>query len=173
MPIGLLPQSANNHNWTPITNEAEFRQAMKELSNWGRWGPDDELGASNLITPAKRKQAAALVKEGLTISLAHDVIQEEAADAGSRLDRVAAEPNRHFLIGWRSDRRGGGRLGTTPDLQRDPRGGHVPVHRFRIRARVGHRCDRRRRERFVWRRVARSHRGSGRRSSSSGPWAQL
>jgi kynurenine formamidase len=88
MPIGLLPQSANNHNWKPITNEAEFRGAMKELSNWGRWGPDDELGASNLITPAKRKQAAALVKEGLTISLAHDVIQEEAADAGSRLDRV-------------------------------------------------------------------------------------
>ena len=31
---------------------------------------------------------AALVKEGLTISLAHDVIQEDAADAGSRLDRV-------------------------------------------------------------------------------------
>lgn len=61
---------------------------MKELSNWDRWGPDDELGASNLITPAKRKQAAALVKEGLTISLAHDVIQEDAADAGSRLDRV-------------------------------------------------------------------------------------
>ena len=88
MPIGLLPQSANNRNWKLITNEAEFRGAMKELSNWGRWGPDDELGASNLITPAKRKQAAALVKEGLTISLAHDVIQEEAADAGSRLDRV-------------------------------------------------------------------------------------
>ena len=46
---------------------------MKELSNWGRWGPDDELGASNLITPAKRKQAAALVEEGLTTSLAHEV----------------------------------------------------------------------------------------------------
>jgi hypothetical protein len=28
---------------------------MKELSNWGRWGADDELGAANLITPAKRK----------------------------------------------------------------------------------------------------------------------
>ncbi|OLC47991.1 MAG: hypothetical protein AUH43_10465 [Acidobacteria bacterium 13_1_40CM_65_14] len=73
MPIGLLPQSANNHSWKPITNEAEFRQVMKELSNWGRWGPDDELGASNLITPAKRKQAAALVEEGLTTSLAHEV----------------------------------------------------------------------------------------------------
>jgi hypothetical protein len=35
MPIGLLPQSANSHNWKPITNQTEFRQAMKELSNWG------------------------------------------------------------------------------------------------------------------------------------------
>jgi kynurenine formamidase len=74
--------------YKPITNEAEFRQAMKDVSNWGRWGADDELGASNLITPAKRKQAAALVKEGTSVSLAHNVIQEDAADAGSRLDRV-------------------------------------------------------------------------------------
>src|SRR6059058_3978970 len=64
-----------------ITTEAEFHQAMKELSNWGRWGQDDELGAANLITPAKRKQALALAREGVTISLAHDVIQEKAADA--------------------------------------------------------------------------------------------
>ena len=25
-------------NRKTMTNEAEFRQAMKELSNWGRWG---------------------------------------------------------------------------------------------------------------------------------------
>jgi kynurenine formamidase len=74
--------------YKPVTNEAEFRQAMKDVSNWGRWGADDELGASNLITPAKRKQAAALVKEGTSVSLAHNVNQEDAADAGSKLDRV-------------------------------------------------------------------------------------
>ena len=43
---------------------------MDELSNWGRWGPDDEVGAFNLITPAKRAEAAALVSEGFTVSLA-------------------------------------------------------------------------------------------------------
>jgi kynurenine formamidase len=74
--------------YKPLTNEAEFRQAMKELSNWGRWGADDELGASNLITAAKRKQSAALVKEGVSVSLAHDVIQEDAADGGTKLDRA-------------------------------------------------------------------------------------
>jgi len=71
-----------------IANEEDFRRAMKELSNWGRWGNDDELGAANLITPAKRKQALALAKEGLTISLAHDIVQEKAADAPNILERV-------------------------------------------------------------------------------------
>lgn len=84
----LLPQRVHSDGFKSIANDAEFRQAMKELSNWNRWGADDELGASNLITPAKRKQAAALVKAGLSVSLAHNVIQEDAPDAGSRLDRV-------------------------------------------------------------------------------------
>ena len=43
-----------------IATDVDFRRAMKELSNWGRWGEQDELGAANLITPAKRKQALAL-----------------------------------------------------------------------------------------------------------------
>jgi hypothetical protein len=30
----------------------------------GRWGEKDELGAANLITPAKRKQALGLAREG-------------------------------------------------------------------------------------------------------------
>ena len=81
-------RTVRTEGYKPITNEAEFRQAMKDVSNWGRWGADDELGAANLITPAKRKQAADLVKEGRSVSLAHNVIQEDAADAGSRLDRV-------------------------------------------------------------------------------------
>ncbi len=71
-----------------IATEADFQRAMKELSNWGRWGDDDELGAANLITPAKRKQALALPKEGLSISLAHDVLQEKAADTPNILQRV-------------------------------------------------------------------------------------
>jgi kynurenine formamidase len=61
---------------------------MKELSNWGRWGDKDELGAANLITPAKRKQALDLAREGLPVSLAHDVIQERAADAQTILERT-------------------------------------------------------------------------------------
>ena len=43
-----------------------------ELSNWGRWGADDQAGTINLITPAKRKAAAALVHDGVTVSASLD-----------------------------------------------------------------------------------------------------
>jgi kynurenine formamidase len=86
----LYAQSPSNAR-PAIANEADFRRAMKELSNWGRWGADDELGAANLITPAKRKQALALAKEGLAISLAHDIVQEKAADAPNILERVLGD----------------------------------------------------------------------------------
>src|SRR5580704_7474056 len=87
-----IPCAQNQSNTRPtITNEEDFRRAMKELSNWGRWGADDELGAANLITPAKRKQALALAKEGVPISLAHDIVQEKAADAPNILERVLGD----------------------------------------------------------------------------------
>ena len=87
-----IPYARSASNGRPaIASEEDFRRAMKELSNWGRWGGDDELGAANLITPAKRKQALALAKEGVTISLAHDVVQERAADAPNILERTLGD----------------------------------------------------------------------------------
>ena len=71
-----------------IATQDDFRRAMKELSNWGRWGEQDELGAANLITPAKRKQALALAREGRTVSLSHDVPQEKAVDTPTFLNRT-------------------------------------------------------------------------------------
>ena len=71
----------------PMITEADFHRAMDELSNWGRWGDDDELGAANFITPQKRLEAVALVTEGISVSLAHDVNQTEAVDASTLLIR--------------------------------------------------------------------------------------
>ena len=48
---------------------AQFDRWMEELSNWGRWGGDDQIGAANLMTEAKRLEAAALVRTGATVSL--------------------------------------------------------------------------------------------------------
>src|SRR4029450_2929362 len=95
--VGVMTSSLlKGQNARPaIVTEADFRRAMKELSNWGRWGEMDELGAANLITPAKRKQALAPPREGRTVSLAHDVPQEKAADTPTFLDRalVTVAPN--------------------------------------------------------------------------------
>ncbi|MEE2637518.1 MAG: cyclase family protein [Acidobacteriota bacterium] len=52
-----------------LVSATQFERWQRELSNWGRWGPDDELGMANLITPEKRAQAAALVTDGVTVSL--------------------------------------------------------------------------------------------------------
>ena len=59
---------------------AEYEQMFDEVSNWGRWGESDEIGTLNLITEAKRRQAAALVQSGISVSLAHNLITEQAAD---------------------------------------------------------------------------------------------
>src|SRR5882762_1791302 len=64
----------------PAMTREIFDQWMTELSNWGRWGKEDELGAVNLITAAKRKQAAALVREGASYSLARNAEKEKAPD---------------------------------------------------------------------------------------------
>ena len=64
----------------PVLSKAQFERWKTELSNWGRWGKDDELGALNLVTPAKRKRAAGLVKEGVPVSMAGDVDTVKAAD---------------------------------------------------------------------------------------------
>ena len=85
--IGFAAHLSLAQNPPAMTTEADFHRAMDELSNWGRWGADDELGAANFITPEKRKQAAALVTEGISVSMAHNVIQEDAVDASAILDR--------------------------------------------------------------------------------------
>jgi len=72
----LSSQTAPTH----VVTAAEYESWKKELSNWGRWGKDDQIGALNLITPAKRKEAAGLVKEGFSVSLAGDADTVKAVD---------------------------------------------------------------------------------------------
>jgi kynurenine formamidase len=65
---------------THHTSKEEFVQLMSQLSNWNRWGKDDQMGAVNLITPAKRRQAVGLVKEGASFSMARNAEMEKAVD---------------------------------------------------------------------------------------------
>src|SRR5437762_13017434 len=63
-----------------VVTPEQYEGWKKSLSNWGRWGKDDQIGALNLITPAKRKEAAGLVKEGFSVSLASDADTVRAVD---------------------------------------------------------------------------------------------
>jgi hypothetical protein len=83
---------------SPKVTQQQFDQWKKDLNNWGRWGKDDEIGTMNLITPAKRKQAAALVKEGFSVSLASDADTVQAVDN--------QQPYEHQMLALGSDRIG-------------------------------------------------------------------
>lgn len=56
---------------------------MSSLSNWQRWGGDDELGSLNFISPQTRIAAAQLVQAGVSVSMAHEVLTEAAEDNGN------------------------------------------------------------------------------------------
>jgi kynurenine formamidase len=54
-------------------SDDEIHHLLHGRANWGRWGADDQVGALNLITDAKRVEAARLVRSGRTVSLSHPV----------------------------------------------------------------------------------------------------
>ena len=49
----------------------EFDAMFEAVKNWGRWGPDDELGTLNYITPEKvRRGRAARAQRAARVSMA-------------------------------------------------------------------------------------------------------
>src|SRR5262245_57529417 len=75
-------------NVSSVTQQ-QFDQWMTQLSNGGRWGKDDQLGTLNLITPEKRRRAAALVKTGTAVSLSSDI---------ARVGQQQSRPNGGWLV---------------------------------------------------------------------------
>ena len=79
-----------------IPSEDKVLGYFQSLSNWGRWGEDDQLGTLNFLTPEKTRRAISLVREGVTISCARTVSWEPAPDIPI--------PPIHFMVesgeGW-------------------------------------------------------------------------
>ena len=108
--MGLLFLATLTLTWVPIAgqsngsgpgphNQAEFNALFEEVKNWGRWGPDDELGTANLITNQKRRQALALPTRGVTVSLSHNPMPNEAPDnPDSAFNHTMAETLRSDTI---------------------------------------------------------------------------
>lgn len=81
-------------------SDGERRALFDRVSNWGRWGAEDERGALNLITPAKRAEAARLVADGVAVSCALPLPTAEMAP-------LNPTPVQHFVAR-------GGDAGTWP-----------------------------------------------------------
>lgn len=97
--LTTVTRSAQSGGSTPsVITKADFERWKTELSNWGRWGKDDQIGALNLITPAKRRQAAALVREGISVSLSRD------SDTVKAIDNP--DPFEHSMLTIGTDRMG-------------------------------------------------------------------
>ncbi len=69
----MSTQAATSESGPPLPTTEDLGRLFDSLKNWGRWGADDEIGALNHLTPAHRAAAAALVSDGVTVSLAHDL----------------------------------------------------------------------------------------------------
>lgn len=78
----------------------------EKLSNWGRWGPDDQLGALNFITPEVTAAAAATVRSGRTISCARPLPTQPALDNPT--------PVAHHMIGTVTEGYGGDYFAIAP-----------------------------------------------------------
>jgi kynurenine formamidase len=79
----------------------EVKGLFEKLSNWGRWGKDDQRGALNFITGAKRAAAARLVESGEAVSLALPLATMMAADNPTPvthlMTQVGADSDKEFL----------------------------------------------------------------------------
>jgi kynurenine formamidase len=68
-----------------ISNEAsvsaaEFSDLFRALSTWGRWGPEDQRGALNYISPERVAAATRLVRDGVSVSLSLPLNTQGAGD---------------------------------------------------------------------------------------------
>jgi Putative cyclase len=73
----------------PVPSRAEVESYLRDRRNWGRWGPDDQVGAINLITADKRVRAAALVRSGRAVSLSRPFPKDPAPNNPN--------PAQHFM----------------------------------------------------------------------------
>ena len=56
-----------------VPTSDELESIYREVSNWGRWGAEDERGALHFLTEVVRSRALQLPRDGVVVSLAHDL----------------------------------------------------------------------------------------------------
>jgi len=95
-------EPATAQNDARMTKE-DVEKLFQQVSNWGRWGKDDQLGAINLITPEKRTEAAKLVRAGVSVSLARNVEKQKSVDNPDPFQHVMLNYGKGTQGPWASD----------------------------------------------------------------------
>lgn len=72
----------------PPTIPASFADLASQVSNWGRWGPDDQIGTLNLIDEAARLRGVAAIREGKAFPLGLPLSEREGIQLGFVPGRV-------------------------------------------------------------------------------------
>jgi kynurenine formamidase len=70
---------------------SDVKGLFEKLSNWGRWGKDDQRGALNFITNQKRAAAARLVQAGESVSMALPLATIPAPDNPSPVTHLMVQ----------------------------------------------------------------------------------
>jgi kynurenine formamidase len=74
----------------------ELKALAARVSNWGRWGPDDQRGTLNFITPDAVRRGAAAVRRGVSFSLAIPFHDDGPQTKGGPRGRINPQ---HKMIG--------------------------------------------------------------------------
>ena len=73
-----------------LPTQKELLNYFNDLSNWGKWGDDDQMGTLNYINDSVRLNAASLLKNGHSVSCSRPIEFEYAPDTPN--------PPVHYMI---------------------------------------------------------------------------
>src|SRR5690606_29513635 len=71
-----------------------FSRMAGRVRNWGRWGPDDQLGTLNFITPESVAAAAAEIRTGRVFPLGIDITANGLWGDGT----IRPQPQHYFTL---------------------------------------------------------------------------
>ncbi len=86
--VATVPSGAAGRTVASPTLPAHVEEVRVRVSNWGRWGDDDQRGTANLLDDAAARRGTACARTGERISLALDL-----GPAGPQAGQVAHRRN--------------------------------------------------------------------------------